>query len=200
MNSKRRTMPAGDAEPHSYHEPRTVEELTKQNIQTIARIDAAAKEERSRMDRVVDTVTDFCGNIPFVWFHVAWYGAWIALNTLPFIPRALRFDPYPFEFLTLVVSLEAIFLSTFILITQNRQGAIAERRNHLDLQINLLSEQENTKMLAMLEAIQQRLGIRDGDPEVSVLEKATRPDKLVEQIEEIIENKERKEREETHEG
>jgi hypothetical protein len=69
------------------------------------------------------------------------------------LPQAIRFDPYPFQFLTFVVSLEAIFLSTFILISQNRQNRISELRNHLDLQINLLSEQENSKVLAMLEAL-----------------------------------------------
>jgi uncharacterized membrane protein len=124
----------------------------------------------------------------FVWAHVAWFGGWVLLNSLPPVPRHLRFDPYPFELLTLVVSLEAIFLSTFILISQNRQSRIADRRNHLDLQINLLSEQENTKMLAMLEAIQKRLGIDDHDPEVRILEESTRPDELVRQIEEAIEH------------
>ena len=66
---------------------------------------------------------------------------WILINA---VPRHPHIDPFPFTFLTLVVSLEAIFLSTFILISQNHDTKISERRNHLDLQINLLSEQENT--------------------------------------------------------
>jgi uncharacterized membrane protein len=84
-----------------------------------------------------------------------------------------------------VVSLEAIFLATFILISQNHETRLSERRNHLDLQINLLSEQENTKMLKILGRIAERVGVKiDDDPSVQVLEQATRPEKLVDQIEE----------------
>ena len=123
----------------------------------------------------------------FVYVHIVWFGLWV-LSNAPFMPKAFRFDPFPFQFLTLVVSLEAIFLSTFILISQNRQGHMSERRNHLDLQINLLSEQENSKMLMMLESIQQKLGIEDTDPEVHILEEATQPEMMAAQIERIIEN------------
>src|SRR5262245_45669196 len=70
------------------------------------------------------------------------------------------FDPYPFTFLTMVVSLEAIFLSIFVLISQNRMAHQADRRAHLDLQINLLAEQENTMMLRMLEQLCERQGIK----------------------------------------
>lgn len=170
-----------------YHKPDSVDALTRRNIEVVARLDAAAKAERTPADRAIDAITAFCGSMSFVWFHLFWFGAWIVLNVLPEVPRHLRFDPYPFELLTLAVSLEAIFLSTFILISQNRQNHLAERRNHLDLQINLLSEQENTKILAMLEAIQKHLNIPDGDPEVAILEQGTQPDRLVQQIEEVIE-------------
>ncbi len=107
------------------------------------------------------------------------------------MPDIKHFDPYPFQLLTLVVSLEAIFLSTFILISQNRQSRLAERRSHLDLQINLLSEQENTKILTMLEAIVHHFNIPDGDPEVSVLAESTEPERLVAQIEKVIEKESR---------
>jgi uncharacterized membrane protein len=116
----------------------------------------------------------------FVWLHVIWFGFWIVLNV---IPGFTRFDPFPFTFLTLCVSLEAIFLSTFILIAQNEETRLTERRNALDLQINLLTEQENTKMLQMLAAIGKKLEVSfDDDPSISALEQATRPDKLAEQI------------------
>jgi len=104
------------------------------------------------------------------------------------LPQAIRFDPYPFQFLTFVISLEAIFLSTFILISQNRQNRMSELRNHLDLQINLLSEQENSKMLAMLEALLRHHGLVQPDPEVASLEEATRPDMLAQQIEQSLEH------------
>jgi uncharacterized membrane protein len=104
-----------------------------------------------------------------------------------------HFDPYPFTFLTLVVSLEAIFLSTFILISQNHETRLSERRNQLDLQINLLTEQENTKMLKILERIADKVGAStQDDPSLQVLEQSTRPEKLVEQIEEATEKTDQK--------
>ena len=113
------------------------------------------------------------------------FGGWIILN---FLPRLQHFDPFPFTFLTFVVSLEAIFLSTFILISQNHETRLSERRNHLDLQINLLTEQENTKMLRMLERIAQKVGAKtDDDPSLQVLDQATHPEKLIEQIENAAE-------------
>jgi uncharacterized membrane protein len=118
---------------------------------------------------------------------VAWFGLWIALGTLPIFPESWRIDPFPFTFLTFVVSLEAIFLSTFILISQNHEERLAQRRNHLDLQINLLSEQENSQMLRMLQTIQEHLKIAH-DPDVQVLQEAAKPEDLIGQIKEIIED------------
>jgi len=113
--------------------------------------------------------------------HVVWFGVWVLANTLPGVRH---FDPYPFTFLTFVVSLEAIFLSTFILISQNHETKLSERRSHLDLQINLLTEQENTKMLKILSSIAERVGAKtDDDVGVQVLGQPTRPESLVDQIE-----------------
>ncbi len=170
--------------PGTYHTPITVDELTQRNVEVVARLDEAAQSRRTPTDRAVDGITAFCGRMTFVWVHVAWFAVWIVQNTI--LPKRLHFDPFPFQFLTLAVSLEAIFLSAFILISQNRQGRLAERRSHLDLQINLLSEQENTKMLAMLETIQKNLGVHDPDPEVAMYEEATQPERLVNQIEQVI--------------
>jgi uncharacterized membrane protein len=160
------------------------DEVVRANVRRIADLEEAAREARTLTDRFVDTISTFCGSLAFVYVHAIWFGVWIAVNLSPL--RGLHFDPYPFGLLTMVVSLEAIFLSTFILITQNRQSQMADRRNHLDLQINLLAEQENTKMLSMLEAIHKRLGIRQEDPEVAVLEQATKPEKVVKEIERYV--------------
>lgn len=163
-----------------YHTPQTVEELTEQNVETIVQLETAAKANQTTSERIAEVIANFCGSMTFVWVHVLWFGAWVIANAVPGIEH---FDPFPFTFLTLVVSLEAIFLSTFILISQNQETRITERRNNLDLQINLLTEQENTKMLQMLERIAEKVGaVIDDDPTVSVLEQATRPEKLVEQI------------------
>ncbi|MCW3100750.1 MAG: hypothetical protein JWL77_6368 [Chthonomonadaceae bacterium] len=168
----------------NYHKPSTAEELTRNNVEAISKLEHAASAKRTRGDVIADVIANFCGRITFVWVHIAWFGLWIPINTLPHIKH---FDPFPFQFLTLVVSLEAIFLTTFVMISQNRQGKIADRRNHLDLQINLLAEQENSKMLAMLEAIMQHLNVPEEDPEVRILEEVTRPDKMMEQIQQVME-------------
>jgi uncharacterized membrane protein len=166
---------------HPYHQPRTVEDVVQQNINTIIQLDQAARAQRPLPARVVDAVTAFCGSLAFVWVHALWFGLWIGTNLLR---GSAGFDPYPFPLLTLLVSLEAIFLSTFILISQNRDLYLSERRNQLDLQINLLTEQENTKMLTLLKQIADKVGVDVGqDPTVEVLEQATQPEKLVEQIE-----------------
>ncbi len=165
----------------SYHAPKSVQELTAQNIGAIVEIEAAEKAGQTVSERFASLIARFCGTMTFVWLHVAWFGGWIALNT---IPGLTPFDKFPFTFLTLVVSLEAIFLSTFILISQNAEDRVSERRNALDLQINLLTEQENTKMLKMLAAIGAKLEVEfEDDPSLAALEEATRPDKLSKQIE-----------------
>jgi uncharacterized membrane protein len=122
----------------------------------------------------------------FVWVHVVWFGGWILLNLIPGLPH---FDQFPFTFLTLVVSLEAIFLSTFILISQNLETRISERRSHLDLQLNMLSEQENTKMISILLAIAEKVGADlSRDPHLAALSEETMPERLVEQIKAREEN------------
>jgi uncharacterized membrane protein len=160
--------------------------LTKRNVEIIAELEKAADAERSLTDRLADAISRFVGSMQFVYIHIVWFGVWIAASSLPFLPAAWRFDPFPFTFLTFVVSLEAIFLSTFILISQNHEEHIARRRNHLDLQINLLSEQENSEMLKMLDAIHRHLQI-GCDPAAEALKEETRPEAMVDQIKSVIE-------------
>jgi len=172
--------PAASKRGDATRPPHTVDELTAQNVAVIHRLEAAAFADRGCLDRLADHVARFAGQPLFLALHVAWFGLWITVNLLP---GSRHFDPYPFTFLTLVVSLEAIFLSAFILSSQNRAAEISDRRNQLDLQINLLTEQENTRMLKVLGAIAKKLGVTvSDDPSAEVLEQATRPDKLVEQI------------------
>ena len=165
----------------------SLHELTKRNVEIVAQLEKSADAERTPTDRLADSISAFVGSMNFVYIHVVWFGAWIAFFTLPFVPMAWRVDPFPFTFLTFVVSLEAIFLSTFILISQNHEERIARRRNHLDLQINLLSEQENSQILKMLDGIHRALNI-SADPETKALQEATRPEAMVEQIKNVIEH------------
>src|SRR6476646_6968323 len=159
----------------------SVEALTQQNVERVSKLEESAREQRTATDRIAEAIANFCGSMTFVWVHVVWFGAWVVINVAPKIPHL---DPFPFTFLTLVVSLEAIFLSTFILISQNHDTKISERRNHLDLQINLLSEQENTKMIRMLQAIAAKVGAEvPEDPHLQALSEETEPEKLARQIE-----------------
>jgi uncharacterized membrane protein len=165
----------------AYRSQRTVADVTQQNVQAMRKLEELARTHRSVADRIAEFVARFCGSITFVWIHTVLFAAWILWNVLPGMPR---FDPYPFTFLTLCVSLEAIFLSSFILIAQNYEMRVSERRNQLDLQINLLAEQENTKALQLLEAIARQVGAPVQDRELRALEEATRPETLARQIEE----------------
>ena len=182
MNHPSRHTPAGQTAAAAYRKSETGDDVTRQNVLAMRQLEDAAMARRTVADRVAAAIARFCGSITFVWIHVVIFAGWIGYNTLPWFKA---FDPYPFTFLTLVVSLEAIFLSTFILISQNYDMRVAERRNQLDLQINLLAEQENTKALQMLEQIAKKVGAHvSDDPQVRALEEATRPEALVEQIEE----------------
>ena len=159
---------------------RTAEELTEQNVDRVSQLEESARQQRTSTDRIAEAIANFCGSMTFVWVHVIWFGGWILLNLIPGVPH---FDQFPFTFLTLVVSLEAIFLSTFILISQNLETRISERRSHLDLQLNMLSEQENTKMITILLAIAEKVGADlTHDPHLVALSEETMPERLVEQI------------------
>jgi uncharacterized membrane protein len=174
----------GAPEHSSYRRPRTVADVTRDNVQAMRKLEELAVAQRTLADRIAEFVAKFCGSITFVWIHAVLFAVWVAWNLLPGLPR---FDPYPFTFLTLCVSLEAIFLSSFILIAQNYEMRITERRSQLDLQINLLAEQENTKLLQLMDRMAKKMGLyEEDDPEIQVLEQATRPETLARQIEDAI--------------
>ena len=115
---------------------------------------------------------------------IMWFSAWILLNTGRIGVRS--FDPFPYGLLTMVVSLEAIFLSTFVLISQNRLSEEAEHRADLDLHIGLLTEYELTRVLQMLDAIQHKMGIEtDKDSDLAALEMETKPEDVLAEIERL---------------
>ena len=135
----------------------------------------------SASDHLADSISAFAGSMHYVWLHFVWFGAWIAINT-PWL--GWNFDPFPFGLLTMIVSLEAIFLSTFVLISQNRQALLSDKRAKLDLQVNLIAEQEVTKVLALLAEIHSHLGISDEhDEEVRSMQEPTELLKLADAME-----------------
>ena len=173
--------PANDAE---LEDNPGLSNVLERNIRTIMRLRLEAARARGLQDRLADTVTAFAGHMTFVYVHVIWFAAWIALNTGRFGVRP--FDPFPYGLLTMIVSLEAIFLATLVLISQNRLSAESERRADLNLQIGLLAEHELTRALHMLDAIQDKLGIpNDADDELADLEMETRPEDVLAEIERV---------------
>ncbi len=149
------------------------------NISKIVEIENAQKLQMSTGEKVSEAIARFCGSMIFVYVHIVWFGGWIVVNSGL---NGMQFDPFPYTFLTLVVSLEAIFLSTFILISQNHETQLTERRNHLDLQVNMLAEQENTKMLQLLQRIADKLEVKYKDPQLAALVEEMEPAELLEQI------------------
>ena len=159
-----------------------MDNATYENVQEIARIEAEALKSRTRSERFGDMIATKAGRMWFIVLHAIWFGVWMAINA-----GKKGFDPYPYALLTMVVSLESIFLSLFILNSQNRSSRQADRRSHLDLQINLLSEHENTKMLKMLQALcaHHKLDIAN-DAEISELATRTRPHDVLQELEAAI--------------
>jgi uncharacterized membrane protein len=126
--------------------------------------------------KLADFIAEFSGTMVFIYFHVLWFLFWIYTNTGHKIFGLINFDPYPFGLLTMMVSLEAIFLSTFILISQNRQAAKSELRAELDYQTNLKTEKDVAEILSMLHELRQegRLLVKDADEVIEEIEEKHR--------------------------
>ncbi|HYE65778.1 MAG TPA: DUF1003 domain-containing protein [Pyrinomonadaceae bacterium] len=168
-------------------------EIMRKNISAVAQMQRKVSEARTLQGRIADLITEFSGSMAFVYLHAIWFSVWILLNVgLIQLPYVSEFDPYPFGLLTLIVSLEAIFLATFVLISQNRLAEASERRAELDLQVNLLAEQKATKVLEMLDQITRQLdgmGSRFNfvpDPEVEALKVSPEPQEVLQVIEETV--------------
>ena len=153
------------------------------NIRALAQVRDRYASERSVEERAADAITSFIGNMRFVYWQAAVVVVWLVVNT-GIVPGLAPFDPYPFVMLAMIASVEAIFLSTFVLITQNRQAELAHKRDDLDLQINLLAEHEVTKLIALSESIARHLGIAV-DEETEVLKQEVAPETLLSDMERI---------------
>src|SRR5947207_2475459 len=139
------------------------------NVQRIAQVEREALLQRTATERIGDWIATSAGTATFAGLHALWFAFWILANCglIAVIPP---FDPYPFGFLTFVVSLEAIFLTIAVLISQNRMIKQADRRVHLDLQVNMLAEQQATLTLELVRRIALRLGVEPvTDPKMAAL-------------------------------
>jgi uncharacterized membrane protein len=149
-------------------------EISAKNIETIVRLEEEDEQQISHADWISDSIGGFAGTTYFVVLQLAFIIAWLIVN-LGLISSAPVFDPCPFPLLSATLSAEGVFLLSFVLITQNRAYRRLERRTHLDLQINLLSEKELTKALQLLGGISRRLGVdvKTTDSEAAELSKDT---------------------------
>lgn len=139
-------------------------EETEARHQFYHSFEAKALKSRSFLTRFADTLTSIFGSTTFLILNTLFFLIWIPvnLNLTPIAP----FDPFPFGLLTMIVSLEAIFLSIFVLVSQNRTAYTDSLREELHLQVNLIAEQEVTKILKVLGEIRQKIGITESDPEL----------------------------------
>jgi uncharacterized membrane protein len=155
--------------------------VLERNIDALKRKRQEAERRASFQDRLAELITRFTGSMVFVYVHLVLVGGWVAIN-LRLVPGIKPFDE-TFVILATFASVEAIFLSTFVLISQNRAAAEAERRAELDLQTNLLSEHEITRLLSLTRAIAQQLGIKQAeDPSLSELERHVAPEKVLDRL------------------
>lgn len=124
-----------------------------------------ADAKRSLADKFADNLTVKFGSVAFLTLNATWFFVWISLNT-GIVPGFTPFDPFPFGLLTMIVSLEAIFLAIIVLISQNRAAKIAELREEIDLQVNSIAESEITKIIEMQRLLLEKAGVKLDDPEV----------------------------------
>jgi len=156
----------------------SIEQLTRSNIEAILQLERERQARRPWAYRMAASIAGFCGTAPVLWLHALFFAVWLGFNS-----SHLAFDPYPFTFLTMVVSLEAIFMSFFIMIGQNIASRESERRHQLDLQINLLNEREMTAMLRLVGSIADKLDISESEQaEARTFAHDTDPLALLEQI------------------
>ncbi|MEO8577668.1 MAG: DUF1003 domain-containing protein [Gemmatimonadales bacterium] len=169
--------------------PRTARERTspilERNIRALAGLAEEQQKAVSLEDRIAMGISRFAGSMRFVYLHAIVFGLWAAAD-LGFIPGIRGFD-HDLIGLNTVATIEAIFLATFVLIAQNRMSASAETRNHLDVQVSLLTEHETTHILRLVAAIGEKMGVADvTDPEIEQLIRRVEPQEMIDQIDSVI--------------
>jgi uncharacterized membrane protein len=137
-----------------------------QNVEKVIQVENETQRPRSRSEAVTDTIGGFVGTISFVIAQLVVFALWIVVNAGT-VPQLAPFDPFPYPLLSSITSLEAVLLAAFVLMKQNRMVMVADRRDHLDLQVNLLTEQRATQIIQMLERLSTRLGVNQRQDETS---------------------------------
>jgi uncharacterized membrane protein len=156
--------------------------VVERNIRTLYARRQRETAAASLQDRIADAITRFTGSMIFVYLHLLIFGLWIVIN-LGWLPGIPTFDE-SFVVLAMVASVEAIFLSTFVLITQNRMAAAADKRADLDVQINLLAEHELTELTRVVRQIADKLGLSvEADKQLQDAQQEIAPEAVLDEIE-----------------
>jgi len=153
----------------------------RENIAALTRRQREDAERASLSERLAEAITRFTGSMTFVLLHLVLYGSWIAIN-LGWVPGVPQFDP-TFVVLAMEASVEAIFLSTFVLISQNRMARDNRRRADLDLHVSLLTEHELTRLVELVDRIAQKLDVPADDPELPEIKQDVQPVEVLEALE-----------------
>ena len=157
--------------------------VVERNIRALLERRRSEEKSKGLEDRIADGITRFSGSMMFVYIHLVIYGLWIIIN-LGWIPFIRKFDP-TFVILAMEASVEAIFLSTFVLITQNRMAALADKRADLDLQVSLLAEHEITRLIQLVTAMSKKMGVEAArNPELDELARDVAPERVLDTMEE----------------
>jgi uncharacterized membrane protein len=156
----------------------------EENVEAIRARDREIEKKRSLFERISDAVINAAAAAPSIVLHSVWFAAWISINT-SLVPGVAPFDPFPFPFLTMSVSLEAIFLALFVLESQNRLAKLSDQRANLDLQVNLLAEREMTAALQLLSDIARHLKVETSisQEQLNDMAKKTDVERLAEEVE-----------------
>ncbi len=163
-------------------QPPGMSSVLSRNIEALTRRRRTEERNATLQERVAEVITRFTGSMLFVYLHLAIFGFWIVAN-LGWVPGVPRWDE-SFVVLAMMASVEAIFLSTFVLISQNRMQAAADKRADLDLQISLLAEHEVTRLVTLTKAIADRLQVRtDVDAEIPEIARNVAPEAVLDELE-----------------
>jgi uncharacterized membrane protein len=158
-----------------------VASVLRRNIEALREARLAIELQSTWQERLAAAITAFTGSMTFVVLHLVLFGGWITINSG--LLGLAAFDPFPFVMLAMIASVEAIFLSTFVLISQNRMAAMNDRREELNVQVTLLAEHEITRLLQMTEAIARHLGAALPSGDLDELKHDVQPDVVMKEIE-----------------
>jgi uncharacterized membrane protein len=163
--------------------PRGLSPVLERNIRALQLRREREENEATAEERVAEAITRFTGSMRFVYLHLVFFGFWLVAN-LGWVPGVPAWDP-SFVVLAMIASVEAIFLSTFVLISQNRMAAAADKRADLDLQVSLLAEHEVTKLVTLVSGIADRMGVKtEADSDLEEITRDVAPEAVLDELEE----------------